>query len=271
MEQNIQDLVASIRKEGIDKARKEADAIISKAKEEAEGIIREAEKSRDKMIADAEKAISLERTSSEAAIRQAARDVSLSLKKCIEDEYTRILSGKIAAALDKDGLIAIIKENMALEKLVVVDVAGYAATYIHGEGSVAVLVNLSSDKSEIFDDEEFKITEKKGKEILSLSCHNLEGNYMKRDALTTATTGIQKGSPEFKNAMKKARAIWRTAGYSHSLLLEFGREFGYSTKEMDAFNFFRKEYCTGKGTDYGNNLQRECFGYSKFKSCGYDS
>ncbi len=53
-------------------------------------------------------------------------------------------------------LIAIIKENMALEKLVVVDVAGYAATYIHGEGSVAVLVNLSSDKSEIFDDEEFK-------------------------------------------------------------------------------------------------------------------
>ena len=33
------------------------------------------------------------------------------------------------------------------------------------------------------DDEEFKITEKKGKEILSLSCHNLEGNYMKRDAL----------------------------------------------------------------------------------------
>ena len=109
MEQNIQDLVASIRKEGIDKARKEADAIISKAKEEAEGIIREAEKSRDKMIADAEKAISLERTSSEAAIRQAARDVSLSLKKSIEDEYTRILSGKIAAALDKDGLIAIIK------------------------------------------------------------------------------------------------------------------------------------------------------------------
>ncbi len=109
MEQNIQDLVASIRKEGIDKARKEADAIISKAKEEAEGIIREAEKSRDKMIADAEKAISLERTSSEAAIRQAARDVSLSLKKSIEDEYTRILSGKIAAELDKDGLIAIIK------------------------------------------------------------------------------------------------------------------------------------------------------------------
>ena len=114
------------------------------------------------------------------------------------------------------------------------------------------------------DDEEFKITEKKGKEILSLSCHNLEGNYMKRDALTTATTGIQKGSPEFKNAMKKARAIWRTAGYSHSLLLEFGREFGYSTKEMDAFNFFRKE--VGKimifdGNDMSNLRSQKYPGY----------
>lgn len=54
-------------------------------------------------------------------------------------------------------LIAIIKENMALEKLVVVDVASYAATYIHGEGAVAVLVNLSSDKPEIFQEEDVKV------------------------------------------------------------------------------------------------------------------
>ena len=85
------------------------------------------------------------------------------------------------------------------------------------------------------DDEEFKITDKEGKEILSLSCHNLEGNYMKRDALTTAMTGIQKGSPEFRTAMKKARAIWRRTEYRHSLLLEFGKEFGYITKEMETF------------------------------------
>ena len=96
------------------------------------------------------------------------------------------------------------------------------------------------DELEI-NDEEFLITDKEGKEILSLSCHNLEGNYMKRDALTTAMTGIQKGSPEFRTAMKKARAIWRRTECRHSLLLEFGKEFGYITKEMETFDFFKHE------------------------------
>ena len=98
MEQQIQDLIASIRKEGIDSARAEADRIIQEAKDKADAIVREAEKERDKMVADAEKSIALEKSSSEAAIRQAARDVSLSLKKSIEDEYSKILS----AALSKE-------------------------------------------------------------------------------------------------------------------------------------------------------------------------
>lgn len=52
-----------------------------------------------------------------------------------------------------DGLIAIIKENMHLVKFNVYDIAPNAKAYdyLHGEGNVAVLVILSSDKPEAFD------------------------------------------------------------------------------------------------------------------------
>ena len=51
-----------------------------------------------------------------------------------------------------NALIAVIKENMHLVRFSVYDVAAdeYAATYIHGNGAVAVLVLLKSDKPEIF-------------------------------------------------------------------------------------------------------------------------
>lgn len=49
-------------------------------------------------------------------------------------------------------LIAIIKENMAVKRLKVVDIPanGYAATYVHGEGAVAVVVVFTADNAEAF-------------------------------------------------------------------------------------------------------------------------
>ena len=108
MEQQIQDLVASIRKEGIDSAKAEAERIISEARAQADAIVKEAEKERDKMIADAEKSIALEKSSSEATIKQAARDVSLSLRKSIEDEYSKILSAAISKEMHGSNLVSII-------------------------------------------------------------------------------------------------------------------------------------------------------------------
>ncbi len=67
----------------------------------------------------------------------------------LEKGYT-----EINAELEEmvNALIAIIKENMHLVKFVVYDVPAdaYASTYIHGDGAVAVLVMLKSDKPEIF-------------------------------------------------------------------------------------------------------------------------
>ena len=73
----------------------------------------------------------------------------------LEKGYTEIneeLTGMVEA------LIAIIKENMHLVKFNVVDIASdeYASTSIHGDGAVAVLVVLKSDKAEIFGEADVK-------------------------------------------------------------------------------------------------------------------
>lgn len=102
MEQQIQDLIASIKKEGIDSATNESKKIIEEARKEADRIVAEAKAERDKMIADAEKKIAVERQSSEAGIKQAARDVSLVLKKTIEEKFQNILAKSVNAAMDAE-------------------------------------------------------------------------------------------------------------------------------------------------------------------------
>lgn len=65
--------------------------------------------------------------------------------KEINDELVGMVNAKIA----------IIKENMTLKKFSLFDIpsSGYAATYLHGEGAVAVSVFFTSNKSEVFKDE----------------------------------------------------------------------------------------------------------------------
>ena len=115
MEQQIQDLIASIRKEGIEEAKKESERIISEAKAAAADIVAKAEAEKDKILDNAKKSISLERQSSEAAIEQAARDVSLSLKKSIEESFQAILSQKVDAALSNDVLVRVLEAVVKAE------------------------------------------------------------------------------------------------------------------------------------------------------------
>lgn len=100
MEQQIQDLIASIRKEGIESATNESKKILEEARKEADRIISEAAKEKEKMLKEAQKAIDLERQSAESSVRQAARDVSLTLKKDIESKLMKILGEKVSSSMD---------------------------------------------------------------------------------------------------------------------------------------------------------------------------
>jgi elongation factor Ts len=67
----------------------------------------------------------------------------------IEKGYTEITDELVAMVND---LITIIKENMALKTVLVIplDANSYASSYVHGEGSLGVVVVFKSDKPEIF-------------------------------------------------------------------------------------------------------------------------
>jgi len=104
MEQQIQDLIASIKKDGIEKAKEESNKIIAEANKKASEIIANANAEKDKLLEGARKQIEIEKSSSVSAIKQAARDVSLSVKKEIEARFAKILNSELSSKLHDDVL-----------------------------------------------------------------------------------------------------------------------------------------------------------------------
>ncbi|NLZ68566.1 MAG: elongation factor Ts [Spirochaetales bacterium] len=77
-------------------------------------------------------------------------------EKVVAEKITDINNAELKAMVD--GLIAIIKENMGIKKIVTLPVPakGYATSYIHSEGAVGVVVVLDSDNADVFKQEEIK-------------------------------------------------------------------------------------------------------------------
>lgn len=102
MEQQIQDLINSIKKDGIDSAEMEKKRIISEAEKERDRIILEAKNERESMLKGAVAEVEKERERNNEALRLAARDLSLSFKKEVERKLQAILDEKIKSAFDGD-------------------------------------------------------------------------------------------------------------------------------------------------------------------------
>ena len=110
MEQQIQDLVASIKKEGIEEAKKQSAEILASDKAEAEEIIKKAKAEGDKIIQDAKNSAKLEAESAKAQIVQAGRDVTLSLKQSVEALFNKILVEDCKKAMDASLLAQLITQ-----------------------------------------------------------------------------------------------------------------------------------------------------------------
>lgn len=108
MAQQIQDLVASIRKDGIEVAQKEAAQIIADAKVQADEIIVQARKSASQLIEEAQKEMDVRDQSARASLQQAGRDVQLSLKKAIQAQLDNLLVEKLEKAFEGKDLISLI-------------------------------------------------------------------------------------------------------------------------------------------------------------------
>ena len=109
MELQIKDLVESIKKEGVDTAKAQADAIIADANKKAADIVSKAESQAKLTKETSEREIALLKENALVSAEQAKRDAVLSFKAAIQSEYEKILSANVEKALSGDALGALIK------------------------------------------------------------------------------------------------------------------------------------------------------------------
>ncbi len=104
MEIQIDDLVQSIKRDGIEQARKEADAIIVTAKAQANDIIAASKAEAERNLENARREIE----SSKALILQAQRDAVLSVRKELGAMLERIMADKVAKELSEASLAKLV-------------------------------------------------------------------------------------------------------------------------------------------------------------------
>ncbi|MFW5803185.1 MAG: hypothetical protein ACOCWJ_04635, partial [Verrucomicrobiota bacterium] len=135
MPEDLQALLDRIQDEGVKEADAERDRILKEAKEEAERLLSQAKEDGEKIRSDAQHEADLLKQKGEEALRQAARDTLLSLRRQLEERIKRIAKATAGEALtDKD--IASL----------VVELAHQAATSEDEDPSVEVL--LPAEKAE---------------------------------------------------------------------------------------------------------------------------
>lgn len=120
MELQIQDLVSSIKKDGIDSANQEAAAILADARKQADAIVADAKVEADKLRGDARAEIEVFKSSAQLDAQQAKRDAVLAFRQEIQREYEKLLSADVGKALDQQALVKLIQAAVQGE-----DVAAY--------------------------------------------------------------------------------------------------------------------------------------------------
>lgn len=116
MEVQIQDLVTSIRKEGIDAANAEAAAIIAEAKKKAESIIADAREEAENTKTASEKEIDAMKERALISAEQAKRDAVLAFKAEIKKEFEKILTADVKKSLNDDNMAMLIRAALNGEK-----------------------------------------------------------------------------------------------------------------------------------------------------------
>ncbi len=115
MELQIQDLVSSIRKEGIDAARTEAESILAQAKEQAAAILAEAKAAAQQETARSASEIETLKESARVSAQQAERDAALSFKDSVKAEFEKILAADVAKTVQGPALAKLIGAVLADE------------------------------------------------------------------------------------------------------------------------------------------------------------
>lgn len=114
--EDLQSILEKINREGVEKAEAESARIVGAAKEKADAIVREANEAAKKAKADAEREAKASAERGEAALRQVARDIVISVEGAVTSMLTNILARNVDAALS-DGATAAAVAASAIKDL----------------------------------------------------------------------------------------------------------------------------------------------------------
>ena len=127
MEIQLQELIEQIKKDGVEAAESQAEAILTAAKDEAEKIISEAKAEAEKLIADAKAENEKTVKSGEDALRQASRNLLISFRESVTKELKAISGESVSSVYSSDALAGLIvnlvegfKNNAGAEDITVV-------------------------------------------------------------------------------------------------------------------------------------------------------
>lgn len=102
MDVQLKELIERIKNDGVKSAEENAARIISDAQEKAASIIRQAEEEARRMREVAEVDVKRAERSGTEALRQAGRDLLLTVRSSIEDVFDKIIKSEAAKVLDKE-------------------------------------------------------------------------------------------------------------------------------------------------------------------------
>lgn len=110
MAEDLQALLDRIQRDGVERARQESEKILADARREAERIVEEARQRAAAIESEAERKAMEARVRGEEALRQAARDVLISLRGRLQERLRSLVRAAAAEAMDPPTMARVIAE-----------------------------------------------------------------------------------------------------------------------------------------------------------------
>lgn len=106
MTQELQELLEKIKREGVDKARAEAEEIVTQAREQAKQQLEQAKREADKLRREAERDAQAFEQRAEQSLRQAARDLLLQVEKSLIKRCEQLLRSEVDQVVSDKALLS---------------------------------------------------------------------------------------------------------------------------------------------------------------------
>ncbi|MFH1797983.1 MAG: hypothetical protein ABH844_01375 [Candidatus Omnitrophota bacterium] len=163
MEIELKGIISRIKEEGVDVARKEADELVLQAQKKSKTIVEKAVKEKEEILKNAKSEAEKMKANSEAALKQASRDVLLSLKENVVGLFNQILKQEVRQQLSAD----VIKE-------MILQLAGKFE--IEKQSPIEILLN-EKDKKVLEQALLSKVKKKLEEEIILKSADNIDKGF----------------------------------------------------------------------------------------------